>query len=212
MSCPTGHALLCCPIGRRKLLQCLLDVRDILNSCEPYYILNNLYITDYTTWLQRARYVCLSVLFVVCQSVYIVVAFSVKQIQKLADELDEVRSDTYHIFATNIYACSSQVRVELSSLGWGLTELESAAHLTAQEAEEGGTTEAEEACPEGICPEGLCPEETCPEETCPEGICPEKVLIEEIEIEGSSSEWETSSSSDTTCSSSDSVSETEEND
>lgn len=42
--------------GRRKLLQCVLDVRDILNSSEPYYILNNLYITDYATWLQRARY------------------------------------------------------------------------------------------------------------------------------------------------------------
>ena len=42
--------------GRRKLLQCMLDVRNILNSCEPYYILNDLYITDYTIWLQKARY------------------------------------------------------------------------------------------------------------------------------------------------------------
>ena len=46
----------CAPIGRRKLLQCVLDIRDILNSSEPYYILNNLYITDYAIWLQSARY------------------------------------------------------------------------------------------------------------------------------------------------------------
>lgn len=43
-------------LGRRKLLQCILDIRDILNSYEPYYILNNLYITDYAIWLQSARY------------------------------------------------------------------------------------------------------------------------------------------------------------
>lgn len=43
-------------IGRRKLLQCVLDIREILNACEPYYVLNNLYITDYIIWLQRARY------------------------------------------------------------------------------------------------------------------------------------------------------------
>ena len=44
-----------CPTGRRKLLQCVLRVKDILNSSEPYYILNNLYMTDYAIWLQSAR-------------------------------------------------------------------------------------------------------------------------------------------------------------
>lgn len=33
----------------------MLEVRDTLNNCEPYYILNNLYITDYAVWLQKAR-------------------------------------------------------------------------------------------------------------------------------------------------------------
>jgi hypothetical protein len=41
-------------LGRRKLLQCLLDIRTILNSSEPYYVMNNLYITDYCVWIQRA--------------------------------------------------------------------------------------------------------------------------------------------------------------
>lgn len=42
--------------GRRKLLQCLLSVSQVLNSSEPYYIMNILYITDYCIWIQRARY------------------------------------------------------------------------------------------------------------------------------------------------------------
>ena len=46
---------MCIAAGRRKLLQCVLEVRDTLNSCEPYYILSNLYLTDYAVWLQKAR-------------------------------------------------------------------------------------------------------------------------------------------------------------
>lgn len=83
-------------LGRRKLLQCVLDVRDVLNSCAPYYILNNLYLTDYAIWLQSA---------------------SIRQVQRLADELDEVT-------------------VEMGSMGWGLVELEEAALLTVEEEEE----------------------------------------------------------------------------
>ncbi|XP_064404821.1 protein SHQ1 homolog isoform X2 [Halichondria panicea] len=55
-------------LGRRKLLQSLLSVHHALNSSEPYYVLNNLYITDYCVWVQTA---------------------SVRQIQSLADDLDE---------------------------------------------------------------------------------------------------------------------------
>ena len=39
--------------GRRKVLQCLLDIHQLLNSSEPYYVLNNLYITDYCVWMQH---------------------------------------------------------------------------------------------------------------------------------------------------------------
>ena len=56
-------------LGRRKLLQCLLTVRQTLNQTEPFYVMNNLYITDYCIWIQKA---------------------SPKQIQKIAAELDEV--------------------------------------------------------------------------------------------------------------------------
>lgn len=91
-------------LGRRKLLQCLLAIRKILNNAEPFYILNNLYITDYTIWLQSA---------------------SVRQVQRLADELDEVK-------------------VEIGSLGWALPELEEAALLTVKEEEEGEGEEEEE--------------------------------------------------------------------
>ncbi len=61
--------IIICIIGRRKLLQSLLSVHHALNSSEPYYVLNNLYLTDYCVWVQTA---------------------SVRQIQSLADDLDEV--------------------------------------------------------------------------------------------------------------------------
>ena len=87
------------------MLQCLLAVRQLLNSLEPYYILNNLYITEYCVWIQKARYVYVCVL----QGVYNVMCSfffffyfhyllsppllplcSARQIQNIADELDEV--------------------------------------------------------------------------------------------------------------------------
>ncbi|KAL5460557.1 hypothetical protein EMCRGX_G034009, partial [Ephydatia muelleri] len=80
-------------LGRRKLLQCLLSVRRTLNQTEPFYVMNDLYITDYCVWIQKA---------------------STKQIQKVASELHEVV-------------------VDISSLGWDLAELETAAQLVVEE-------------------------------------------------------------------------------
>ncbi|CAI8047920.1 Protein SHQ1 homolog, partial [Geodia barretti] len=87
-------------LGRRKLLQCLLDIRRILNSSEPYYVMNNLYITDYCVWIQRA---------------------SSRHIQNLALEL-------------------KQVKMEKSSMGWELAELEQAARLVAAERDDEAST------------------------------------------------------------------------
>ena len=47
--------------GRRKLLQCLLSIHSTLNSSEPYYVLNNLYITDYCVWIQKTRFFLITV-------------------------------------------------------------------------------------------------------------------------------------------------------
>lgn len=80
-------------LGRRKLLQCLLIVQRTLNQTEPFYVMNDLYITDYCVWIQKA---------------------SPKQIQKIAAEMDEIV-------------------VDISSLGWDLPELETAAHLVVEE-------------------------------------------------------------------------------
>ena len=64
-------------LGRRKVLQCLLAVRQLLNSLEPYYILNNLYITEYCVWIQKARYMDVCVCVCVCTSFcFIPIAFS----------------------------------------------------------------------------------------------------------------------------------------
>ncbi|XP_064632861.1 protein SHQ1 homolog [Lineus longissimus] len=39
-------------IGKRRLLKCLLEIHTCLNTSDPYYILNDIYITDYCIWLQ----------------------------------------------------------------------------------------------------------------------------------------------------------------
>ena len=42
-------------LGRQRLLQCLLEVHQLLASSDPFYVFNDLYITDYCVWLQGAR-------------------------------------------------------------------------------------------------------------------------------------------------------------
>lgn len=39
-------------LGTKWVLKCLLDVHSIFSKSEPYFILNNLYITDYCIWVQ----------------------------------------------------------------------------------------------------------------------------------------------------------------
>ncbi|XP_060078474.1 protein SHQ1 homolog [Ylistrum balloti] len=40
--------------GKTYILKCLLEIEDLLTHTYPYYILNNLYITDYCVWIQTA--------------------------------------------------------------------------------------------------------------------------------------------------------------
>ncbi|XP_033746162.1 protein SHQ1 homolog [Pecten maximus] len=47
----TGQIL---QLGKTYILKCLLEIRDVLNNRYPYYILNDLYITDYCVWIQSA--------------------------------------------------------------------------------------------------------------------------------------------------------------
>uniref|UniRef100_A0A1B6M5G6 Protein SHQ1 homolog n=1 Tax=Graphocephala atropunctata TaxID=36148 RepID=A0A1B6M5G6_9HEMI len=41
-------------LGRRQVLKCLLEVHSLFAHSEPRYLLNQLYISDYCIWLQRA--------------------------------------------------------------------------------------------------------------------------------------------------------------
>ncbi|WAR25978.1 SHQ1-like protein [Mya arenaria] len=41
-------------LGRRRLLKCLLEIRNILLDQDCRYVLNDLYITDYCVWIQSA--------------------------------------------------------------------------------------------------------------------------------------------------------------
>uniref|UniRef100_A0A1X7UJM9 Protein SHQ1 homolog n=1 Tax=Amphimedon queenslandica TaxID=400682 RepID=A0A1X7UJM9_AMPQE len=41
--------------GKVYLLKCLLSVKKLLDSYEPYYILNNLYVTDYCVYKTLLR-------------------------------------------------------------------------------------------------------------------------------------------------------------
>ncbi|XP_043932336.1 protein SHQ1 homolog [Protopterus annectens] len=42
-------------LGRACVLKCLLDIHKIFQECDPAYILNDLYITDYCIWIQKQK-------------------------------------------------------------------------------------------------------------------------------------------------------------
>jgi len=42
-------------LGRKQVLKCLLEIQRQLNASESYYILNQLYVTDYCVWIQRVK-------------------------------------------------------------------------------------------------------------------------------------------------------------
>ncbi|KAB7498414.1 Protein SHQ1-like protein, partial [Armadillidium nasatum] len=42
-------------LGRKQVLKCLLEIHSMFNNYEPYYILNQLYITDYCVWIQTIK-------------------------------------------------------------------------------------------------------------------------------------------------------------
>ncbi|XP_039189448.1 protein SHQ1 homolog isoform X1 [Crotalus tigris] len=42
-------------LGKSAILKCLLDIHKIFRENDPAYILNDLYITDYCIWIQKAK-------------------------------------------------------------------------------------------------------------------------------------------------------------
>ncbi|XP_047390683.1 protein SHQ1 homolog isoform X3 [Sciurus carolinensis] len=42
-------------LGKSAVLKCLLDIHKILQENDPAYILNDLYISDYCVWIQKAK-------------------------------------------------------------------------------------------------------------------------------------------------------------
>nr|XP_034962516.1 protein SHQ1 homolog isoform X2 [Zootoca vivipara] len=42
-------------LGKSAVLKCLLDIHKIFRENDPAYILNDLYITDYCVWIQKAK-------------------------------------------------------------------------------------------------------------------------------------------------------------
>ncbi|XP_076039747.1 protein SHQ1 homolog [Oratosquilla oratoria] len=42
-------------LGRNQVLKCLLEIQKIFSGSEVYYLLNQLYITDYCIWIQRVK-------------------------------------------------------------------------------------------------------------------------------------------------------------
>lgn len=43
------------PSGKSAVLKCLLDIHKIFQENDPAYILNDLYISDYCVWIQKAK-------------------------------------------------------------------------------------------------------------------------------------------------------------
>ncbi|XP_068714980.1 protein SHQ1 homolog [Montipora foliosa] len=41
-------------LGRRQILKCLLEIHALCREEDPWYLLNDLYVTDYCIWIQKA--------------------------------------------------------------------------------------------------------------------------------------------------------------
>ena len=41
--------------GRRQVLRCLLELHALCREEDPWFLLNDLYLTDYCVWIQKAR-------------------------------------------------------------------------------------------------------------------------------------------------------------
>lgn len=41
-------------LGRRQLLRCLLELHALCRENDPWFLLNDLYLTDYCVWIQKA--------------------------------------------------------------------------------------------------------------------------------------------------------------
>lgn len=52
---PNINALFFVFIGRRQLLKCLLEIHALCREEDPWFLLNELYLTDYCVWIQKAR-------------------------------------------------------------------------------------------------------------------------------------------------------------
>uniref|UniRef100_T1J969 Protein SHQ1 homolog n=1 Tax=Strigamia maritima TaxID=126957 RepID=T1J969_STRMM len=42
-------------LGRKCILKCLLEIRNIFINCDSQHVLNELYITDYCVWIQKSQ-------------------------------------------------------------------------------------------------------------------------------------------------------------
>ncbi|XP_061474588.1 protein SHQ1 homolog isoform X2 [Rhineura floridana] len=50
-----NDAVMILQLGKSAVLKCLLDIHKIFRENDPAYILNDLYITDYIIWIQKAK-------------------------------------------------------------------------------------------------------------------------------------------------------------
>ena len=50
-------------LGRRQVLKCLLEIHALCREEDPWFLLNDLYLTDYCVWIQKARYKIIQLLF-----------------------------------------------------------------------------------------------------------------------------------------------------
>lgn len=53
-------------LGKRALLKALLEMKDIFDHHDVYYVYSKIWLDDYCTWIQHARYILVMGLIVLC--------------------------------------------------------------------------------------------------------------------------------------------------
>ncbi|XP_028907703.1 protein SHQ1 homolog isoform X1 [Ornithorhynchus anatinus] len=101
-------------LGKSAILKCLLDIHKIFRENDPAYILNDLYISDYCIWIQKAKQKKLAALAESLQKVQIAKAHLKFELEELETAALLVQEEE-----TALKAASSVSRQTHLRLGFG---------------------------------------------------------------------------------------------
>ncbi|XP_036074692.1 protein SHQ1 homolog isoform X5 [Rousettus aegyptiacus] len=125
-------------LGKSAVLKCLLDIHKIFQESDPAYILNDLYISDYCVWIQKAKSKKLAALAEALKEVSLTKA-------QLGLELEELEAAALLVQEeeTALIAAHSSSRQQTPSTSSEASDLEESDSPTSSETEDSDSEQEE---------------------------------------------------------------------